>query len=391
MRSRSYGLDYWFLLSGLGGLAACTSPVTNQNSTGPTDPYAKLPTKCINVLRGKLGTVADTQIASDPSGTQQSRNFGSSALLNAGPFNGGQSQLLIKLDPGQLPPVLAYLSATLQLQVSKAGSGPILAYQVPVPWDEATVTWNSFYSTVDPSQLTQVATGSIPAGSNLLNMDIGQFAYSITKGTPNHGLLLVPPGNDPSIFMASETVDATYRPSAEICFHPDLCANMTCSALDQCHTAGTCDPSTGKCPNPAKPDGTDCDDGASVTRSDVCVQGVCKGKPAQGTVYPLFSGGPGFTCPTGSTVWVLPSGTLSPTSSAQAQAACEACYGAGNCYNSDEDSGGLSWGPKSATQPACGQSYFGYTTGITGDNGRAWAVCNSGKTFGYWGKQPSGR
>ena len=31
---------------------------------------------------------------------------------------------------------------------------------------------------------------------------------------------------------------------------------MTCTALDQCHAAGTCNPATGACSNPAKPNGT---------------------------------------------------------------------------------------------------------------------------------------
>ena len=36
---------------------------------------------------------------------------------------------------------------------------------------------------------------------------------------------------------------------------------VACSALDQCHVAGTCDTATGVCSNPNKPDGTGCDDG----------------------------------------------------------------------------------------------------------------------------------
>src|SRR5439155_2300 len=52
---------------------------------------------------------------------------------------------------------------------------------------------------------------------------------------------------------------------------------VTCTAEDQCHDAGTCNPSTGACSNPAKPNGTTCDDGDACTRTDTCEAGTCTG------------------------------------------------------------------------------------------------------------------
>src|SRR5204863_7629084 len=52
-----------------------------------------------------------------------------------------------------------------------------------------------------------------------------------------------------------------------------LCAGtnpVTCAPADQCHDAGTCDPATGTCSNPAKPDGTACHDGNACTRTATC-------------------------------------------------------------------------------------------------------------------------
>src|SRR5216684_665797 len=46
---------------------------------------------------------------------------------------------------------------------------------------------------------------------------------------------------------------------------PDLCAGVTCTASDQCHVAGTCDPATGMCSNPPKANGTACNDGNACT------------------------------------------------------------------------------------------------------------------------------
>jgi len=54
----------------------------------------------------------------------------------------------------------------------------------------------------------------------------------------------------------------------------------TCTALDQCHIAGTCASSTGLCSNPNKTDGTGCDDANTCTLGDVCSAGVCSGPTA---------------------------------------------------------------------------------------------------------------
>ena len=52
---------------------------------------------------------------------------------------------------------------------------------------------------------------------------------------------------------------------------------VTCAASDDCHIAGTCNPSSGKCSSPEAPDGTACTDGNACTQTDSCQAGVCKG------------------------------------------------------------------------------------------------------------------
>ncbi len=49
-----------------------------------------------------------------------------------------------------------------------------------------------------------------------------------------------------------------------------------CAAIDDCHAAGTCDPSTGVCSTPTLADGTTCDDGQVCTAGDQCEAGACK-------------------------------------------------------------------------------------------------------------------
>ena len=64
------------------------------------------------------------------------------------------------------------------------------------------------------------------------------------------------------------------------CTTSDVCTNGTCggtavvcTALDQCHDAGTC--SGGVCSNPVKTNGTTCNDGNACTEGDVCTNGTC--------------------------------------------------------------------------------------------------------------------
>ena len=68
------------------------------------------------------------------------------------------------------------------------------------------------------------------------------------------------------------------------CTTGDSCQSGTCvsgapvvcgGTSDSCHTAGTCDPTTGLCGGGTKPDGTICDDGQACTSGDACLAGVC--------------------------------------------------------------------------------------------------------------------
>jgi hypothetical protein len=55
---------------------------------------------------------------------------------------------------------------------------------------------------------------------------------------------------------------------------------VICTASDQCHDVGVCSPGSGLCSDPAKPDGTACDDGNAGTSGDTCQGGVCTGGSA---------------------------------------------------------------------------------------------------------------
>lgn len=69
------------------------------------------------------------------------------------------------------------------------------------------------------------------------------------------------------------------------CTQTDTCQNgacsagtpVTCTALDQCHNAGTCNTVSGVCSTPTKADGATCNDGEACTQTDMCSAGVCTG------------------------------------------------------------------------------------------------------------------
>src|SRR2546422_1040329 len=79
--------------------------------------------------------------------------------------------------------------------------------------------------------------------------------------------------------------DGTACNDGNACTQTDTCQSGTCTpgspvvctASDQCHDAGTCNPGTGQCSNPAKTDGTSCNDGNACTQTDTCQNGTCTG------------------------------------------------------------------------------------------------------------------
>jgi hypothetical protein len=83
----------------------------------------------------------------------------------------------------------------------------------------------------------------------------------------------------------------TFQPDDTVCSDDNACTRtdtcqagtctggdpVVCTALDQCHDAGTCDSTTGICSNPAKPEGLACNDDNACTTGDSCTAGVCVG------------------------------------------------------------------------------------------------------------------
>src|SRR5205823_4988325 len=94
---------------------------------------------------------------------------------------------------------------------------------------------------------------------------------------------------DPATGACSNPVkaDGAGCNDGDLCTQSDTCQGGTCTAgtpvacpaPDQCNDASTGAPATGACSNPVKADGAACNDGDACTQSDTCQGGTCAGNP----------------------------------------------------------------------------------------------------------------
>jgi cysteine-rich repeat protein len=101
----------------------------------------------------------------------------------------------------------------------------------------------------------------------------------------NDGNVCTADSCDPAVGCVNAKLTGTSCSDGNACTRTDVCQAgictgtnpVICTALDQCHDAGICDPGTGVCSNPEKPDGTTCDDGQFLICSlpDTCQAGAC--------------------------------------------------------------------------------------------------------------------
>jgi cysteine-rich repeat protein len=88
----------------------------------------------------------------------------------------------------------------------------------------------------------------------------------------------------PSVCMPAG--DGASCNDGDACTQIDTCQSAICTGAnpvvctgDQCHDPGTCNPATGLCVDPPKPNGTPCSDGDACTGLDACNAGTCTGLP----------------------------------------------------------------------------------------------------------------
>jgi hypothetical protein len=163
---------------------------------------------------------------------------------------------------------------------------------------------------------------------------------------------------------------------AEACDGAGACrpgTPVTCAASDQCHDAGVCDPATGACSNPAKSNGTVCDDGNACTLDDTCQAGACAS---------------GATLNCAASDQCHAAGVCDPASglcSNPAKADGASCNDGNACTQSDSCQAGVCTGANPVVCPAADQCHLGGTcdtsTGVCSNPAKAdGASCNDGNS-----------
>src|SRR5438552_10713878 len=144
-----------------------------------------------------------------------------------------------------------------------------------------------------PSGMTERFHAESSAGDASESADAPQAAIGATGSKSSTGtisqeasqLIALAPLPDPGCPADAVKADGSTCNDSDLCTRTDTCQSgvcvggnpVTCTALDQCHVAGTCDPASGACSNPSKTNGSACNDGNACTQTDTCQSGVCAG------------------------------------------------------------------------------------------------------------------
>ncbi len=156
---------------------------------------------------------------------------------------------------------------------------------------------------------TDVCIAGVCAGGNPVTCTAPDQCHSAGSCDPATGTCSHPARPDGSVCDDGNRCTQTDTCAAGVCVGT---APVSCAAPDQCHSAGTCDPATGTCSRPARADGTACDDGDRCTQSDTCEAGLCIGANPVACAAPHACHGAGTCDPATGTCAspAMPDGTV---------------------------------------------------------------------------------
>jgi len=267
-----------------------------------TLPPAPQGATCVLIQRGTLGQVADSDVGLG-NGTWAPGAY-PYTWTGPSPYDHWS---VYRFDLGVIPAGSQVVLAAFTTYISwNEDSSTVRAHRIVADWSEPTVTWQSFGGTAswDPG----VVASFDPVGVGYKTIDVTSLAQGWFAGVyGNHGLLLEEDPVELHHYFSSEAGEVAKRPSLYVCYtsggpcggktNGDACddgnactlgevcqngqciggAPKSCDALDACHDAGICDPATGVCSDPSKPNGSPCNDGDACTSGDVCLSGACAG------------------------------------------------------------------------------------------------------------------
>ena len=106
-------------------------------------------------------------------------------------------------------------SATFWIYVTGARNETVRAHRITAPWDETTVTWNSFGGSFDPG----VADSFVANSTGWKSLDVTALVQAWVDGTyANYGLLLEQGSTPSTTYHSSEYSTVELRPKLEICY-----------------------------------------------------------------------------------------------------------------------------------------------------------------------------
>ncbi|MFO0760013.1 MAG: DNRLRE domain-containing protein [Byssovorax sp.] len=253
---------------------------SERGSLGEARQADSTPITCVTLRRG-LSKAFDTMVSSE----KAANNYGASTIALVGQASGGVDHFyaLFKFDLSPIPANATITSANVGLNQVAAAPGTWNVHLITAPWDEATVTWNSFQSAFSPQILKSPST----ATASVVFSIVPQLQAWVSGAAPNHGLLIEQPGASQSKIKTEEYVVANDRPFLAACYKVACAPNHAdCNgvAADGCEadllSAATC----GSCGTPCAPPHATGACGNGVCAIGSCDLGYadCDGNPQNG-------------------------------------------------------------------------------------------------------------
>ena len=121
---------------------------------------------------------------------------------------------------------------------------------------------------------TDTCQSGVCTGSNPVVCTASDSCHTAGTCTPATGVCSNPIAPNRTACVDGNSCTQTGSCQSGVCVGADP---IVCKAIDSCHVAGTCSPATGVCSNPVKPNGTTCNDANACTQSDSCQAGICTG------------------------------------------------------------------------------------------------------------------
>ncbi|MFO0758037.1 MAG: DNRLRE domain-containing protein [Byssovorax sp.] len=239
---------------GFAGASGCGDTIDSRGESDPATPAETLgqahqadatPVTCVTVRRGQ-GKAFDAMLSSE----KAANNYGASTVNFIGAAAGGVDhfQSLLKFDLTGIPPGATITSANVALSQTNNGAGTWNAHLITAPWDESTVTWQSFAGAFDATTFKSGST----ANPSIVFSVMPQVQAWVNGAMPNHGFLLEQPGAFQTKIKAQEWLVAGQRPTLTVCYKVTCApgfADCNGDAADGCEADLASPASCGGCGN----------------------------------------------------------------------------------------------------------------------------------------------